>query len=163
MLRIEPYEQPVVAALVEGLNLPHLVARVLATRGIRTCDDGMRFLYPRIEHLSDPFLLPDMEAAVNAVADAVRSGRRIGLFGDYDADGVTSTALMVNFLRELGVSPEVYLPARSEGYGLNPEAIKTLRGKGVELLVCLDCGSSNASRDRDGKGLRHGDGRPGPP
>jgi single-stranded-DNA-specific exonuclease len=144
VLRIEPYEPPVVAALVEGLNLPHLVARVLATRGIRTCDDGMRFLYPRIEHLSDPFLLPDMEAAVNAVAHALKSGRRIGLFGDYDADGVTSTALMINFLREVGVRPEVYLPARSEGYGLNPEAVETLRDKGVSLLVCLDCGSSNA-------------------
>ena len=144
MLRIEPYEQPVVAALVEGLNLPHLVARVLSTRGIRTCEDGMRFLYPRIEHLSDPFLLPDMEAAVNAVAGAVASGKKIGLFGDYDADGVTSTALMVNFLGELGVKPEVYLPARSEGYGLNAGAVETLRDKGVKLLVCLDCGSSNA-------------------
>ncbi len=138
-------KQPVVAALVEGLNLPHLVARVLATRGIKTCDDGMRFLYPRIEHLSDPFLLPDMEAAVTAVADALKSGRKIGLFGDYDADGVTSTALMVNFLGELGVKPEVYLPARSEGYGLNAGAIETLREKGVELLICLDCGSSNAA------------------
>jgi len=144
VLRIEPYELPVVTALVEGLNLPHLVARVLATRGIKTCDDGMRFLYPKIEHLSDPFLLPDMEAAVSAVTSALKSGRKIGLFGDYDADGVTSTALMVNFLRELGVRPEVYLPARSEGYGLNPEAVETLRDKGVSLLVCLDCGSSNA-------------------
>ena len=153
VLRIEPYELPVVAALVEGLNLPHLVARVLATRGIKTCDDGMRFLYPRIEHLSDPFLLPDMEAAVNAVAGALKSGRKIGLFGDYDADGVTSTALMVNFLRELGVRPEVYLPARSEGYGLNPEAIETLRGKGVELLVCLDCGSSNADEIEMARGF----------
>ncbi len=144
MLRIEPYEPPVVAALATGLNLPHLVARVLATRGILTCDDGIRFLYPKIEHLSDPFLLPDMEAAVNAVAGALKEGRKIGLFGDYDADGVTSTALMVNFLGELGVRPEVYLPARSEGYGLNPGAVETLRDKGVELLICLDCGSSNA-------------------
>ena len=73
---------------------------------------------------------------MNAVAGALKEGRKIGLFGDYDADGVTSTALMVNFLGELGVRPEVYLPARSEGYGLNPGAVETLRDKGVELLVC---------------------------
>ncbi|MGD0232411.1 MAG: single-stranded-DNA-specific exonuclease RecJ, partial [Syntrophorhabdales bacterium] len=145
MLRIEPCEAPVVAELEHGLNLPHLVARILSTRGIRTAEDGERFLYPRLEHLSDPFLLPDMESAVNAVVEAIRSGKRIGLFGDYDADGVTSTALMVNFLKHLDVPAEVYLPAREEGYGLNPQAVRALRQKGVELLVCLDCGSSNGA------------------
>ncbi len=144
MLKIAPYEAPVVAGLVEGLNLPPLIAGVLANRGIATCDDALRFLYPRIEHLSDPFLLPDMEAAVEAVAQALKTGKKIGLFGDYDADGVTSTALLLNFLTELGAPPEVYLPARGEGYGLNLEGIRTLREKGVELLICLDCGSSNA-------------------
>ncbi len=82
---------------------------------------------------------------MNAVASALKAGRKIGLFGDYDADGVTSTALMVNFLGEMGVRPEIYLPARSEGYGLNAGAVETLRGKGVGLLICLDCGSSNVS------------------
>jgi single-stranded-DNA-specific exonuclease len=153
VLRIEPYEPAVVAGLVEGLNLPQLVARVLANRGVKTCDEAMRFLHPRIEHLSDPFLLPDMEAAVDAVARALKSGKKIGLFGDYDADGVTSTVLLVNFFSELGLRPEVYLPAREEGYGLNREGIRTLREKGVELLICLDCGSSNRSEIETAAGL----------
>jgi single-stranded-DNA-specific exonuclease len=153
VLKIEPYEPGVVTELERGLNLPHLVARILAARGIKTVEEGMRFLSPRLEHLSDPFLLPHMEKAVNAVIDAIRRGKRIGLFGDYDADGVTSTALMINFLIELGCDPEVYLPGREEGYGLNQGAIRKLREKGVDLLVCLDCGSSNGVEIEVARGL----------
>jgi single-stranded-DNA-specific exonuclease len=145
VLKIEPYEPQIAALLEEGLKLPPLVARVLASRGIRTREEGERFLYPRIEHLSDPFLLPDMAQAAGAVVAAVRSGRRIGLFGDYDADGITATALVLNFLTEAGARPEVYLPGREEGYGLNAQAVRELRMRGVDLLVCLDCGSSNAA------------------
>ena len=103
MLRVEPYERHAVAALVESLNLPDLVARILSTRGIKTTKEAERFLYPSLEHLSDPFLLPDVEPAVAAVIEAIREGRRIGVFGDYDADGITSTALMINFLTKVGV------------------------------------------------------------
>jgi single-stranded-DNA-specific exonuclease len=145
LIKTEPVDVPVVEVLEHSLNLPHLVARVLAARGIRTAEDGMRFLHPMLEHLSDPFLLPDMEQAVGAVADAIRSGRKIGLFGDYDADGITSVALMVNFFRQVGIVAEVYLPAREEGYGLSEGAVRSLRQKGVELLLCLDCGSSNGA------------------
>lgn len=143
VLKIEPYDAPLAALLEEGLKLPPLVARVLAGRGVKTCEEGKRFLYPSLEHLSDPFLLPDIDKAVHAVADAVEAGRRIGLFGDYDADGVTATALVSNFLTAAGAAPEIYLPGREEGYGLNAQAVETLHGKGVELLLCLDCGSSN--------------------
>jgi single-stranded-DNA-specific exonuclease len=143
VLRVESYERHAVDALVEDLNLPHLVARILSTRGITNTADAERFLYPSLEHLSDPFLLPDIEPAVDLVIDAVRAGKKIGLFGDYDADGITSTALMINFLSKLGVVPEVYLPGRDEGYGLNQTAVETLHEKGVHLLICVDCGSSN--------------------
>lgn len=145
MLKVEPYEKEVVRLLEERLNLPNLIARVLAIRGIETIRDAERFLFPSLDHLSDPFLLPDIGPAVSAVTDALTSRRKIGLFGDYDADGITATALMVGFLERLGASPEVYLPGRDEGYGLNPAAVRALREKGVNLLICLDCGSSNAS------------------
>jgi len=145
VLRIAPYEPEIVSELERALNLPQLIARILASRGVRTAEEAARFLSPRIEHLSDPFLLPDVEAAIDTVIRAIRAEKRIGLFGDYDADGVTSTALMVNFLAGLGIEPEVYLPARAEGYGLNIDAVRTLKAKGVDLLVCLDCGSSNAT------------------
>lgn len=143
MLRIEPFEPGSVALMQEQLHLPHLVARVLAIRGATTIEEAERFLRPKLEHLSDPFLLPDVEPAVDALIDAIVSGRRIGVFGDYDADGVTSTALMVNFLEKIGVGAEIYLPARDEGYGLSIGAVRALRERGVDLLVCLDCGSSN--------------------
>ncbi len=143
MVNVEPFEPEVVAALVEGLNLPHLVARILSARGIRTAEEAERFLYPSLEHLSDPFLLPDMEAAVASVVQAIRMRKKVGLFGDYDADGITSTALAVNFLTKMGIEPETYIPGREEGYGLNPAAVEELRRRGVDLLVCLDCGSSD--------------------
>ena len=145
MLKIAEHDAHVAALLEDGLKLPPIVARILAARGIGTCEDGTRFLHPKIEHLSDPFLLPDMAQAADMVAAAVGSGRRIGLFGDYDADGITATALVLNFLTEAGAQPQVYLPAREEGYGLNAQAVRDLRARGVDLLICLDCGSSNVS------------------
>jgi single-stranded-DNA-specific exonuclease len=153
VLKVEAYETEAVAALVESLNLPHLVARVLSIRGIRTSKDAERFLYPSLEHLSDPFLLPDIGPAVAAVIEAIKEGKKIGLFGDYDADGITSTALMMDFLGRVGVRPEVYLPGRNEGYGLNAAAVEKLREKGVALLICLDCGSSNTAEIEEARRL----------
>ncbi len=112
MLKLESYEKEAVRLLEERLNLPNLIARVLAIRGIETVHDAERFLYPSLDHLSDPFLLPDIGPAVSAVMEALASGRKIGLFGDYDADGITATALMAGFLERLGAAPEVYLPGR---------------------------------------------------
>ncbi|MGD0661047.1 MAG: single-stranded-DNA-specific exonuclease RecJ [Syntrophorhabdales bacterium] len=145
MLKLESYEKEAVRLLEERLNLPNLIARVLAIRGIETVHDAERFLYPSLDHLSDPFLLPDIGPAVSAVMEALASGRKIGLFGDYDADGITATALMAGFLERLGAALEVYLPGREEGYGLNSSAVRVLREKGVDLLICLDCGSSNVA------------------
>jgi single-stranded-DNA-specific exonuclease len=153
VLKIETYERHSVAALVEDLNLPRLVAKILSIRGVRTTREAERFLYPSLDHLSDPFLLPDVEPAVATVIEAFQQGRKIGLFGDYDADGITSTALMTNFFSKIGVTPEVYLPGRDEGYGLNPTAVEKLREKGVTLLICLDCGSSNTAEIEMAKGL----------
>lgn len=145
MLRVEPYEPAAVAEIEQELNLPHLIARILAIRGAHTAREASRFLYPKIEHLSDASLLPDIGPGVAAVIDAVTSHKKIGVFGDYDADGITSTALMVNFLEKIGVTAETWIPPREEGYGLNRKAVEGLAAKGVELLICLDCGSSNAA------------------
>jgi single-stranded-DNA-specific exonuclease len=132
-----------VSLLADALNIPPLIARILCVRGVTSPEDVDAFLFPKLERLSDPLLLPDMEKGIARVIEALRRKERIGLFGDYDADGVTSTALMVNFLRQVGHDPEVQLPTREEGYGLNRRAIEEFREKGVTLLICLDCGSSN--------------------
>jgi single-stranded-DNA-specific exonuclease len=143
VLKTEPYEQDAAARLVASLNLPPLVAQILSIRGIATPEAAEKFLYPSLEHLSDPFLLPDIDVAIKTIVQGISEHKKIGVFGDYDADGITSCVLMVNFLNQVGVTPEVYLPKRAEGYGLNEEAVCELSRKGVELIICLDCGSSN--------------------
>lgn len=130
-------------SIAEDLNLPDLMARILMARGIETPDAARTFLKPRLEDLSDPFLIPDMEKGVKRVIEALKRREKICLYGDYDADGVTSLVLMINFLKHFDIEPITYIPSRQEGYGLHTGAIDLFREKGITLLVSLDCGSSN--------------------
>lgn len=132
-----------IRTMAEGLGIPGLAALLLYSRGITDLDDAHKLLYPKLEHLSDPLLLPDIEKGVERTIEAIQKHEKICLFGDYDADGVTSVALLVNFFKHIGIMPEVYIPERHEGYGLNVHAIKKFKEQGISLLICLDCGSSN--------------------
>src|SRR5439155_5732249 len=104
-------------------------------------------LRPRLKSLSDPFLLPNMEAAVARVLTALDYGERMVLFGDYDVDGVTSLALLAETLRAFGAAPDLFLPLRmEEGYGLSRESIeRCLEQFHPQLLIALDCGTSSAA------------------
>jgi single-stranded-DNA-specific exonuclease len=103
----------------------------------------MDFLEPTVEGLLDPFLMKDMRQAADRIERAVREGERIRVYGDYDADGVTSTALMIRLLTELGATFDTYIPHRSrEGYGLNNEALDRAAEAGVGLLITVDNGIS---------------------
>jgi single-stranded-DNA-specific exonuclease len=133
----------VIRALTEGLGIPDLAARLLYSRGITDLDDAHRLLHPRLEHLSEPFLLPDIEEGVSRTIEAIQKQEKICLYGDYDADGITSVAIVNNFFRHVGVIPHIYLPQRHEGYGLNIQAVRKVKEQGVSFLICLDCGSSN--------------------
>lgn len=133
----------IVKSIEKELGVPNLMARILVARGIRGPEEAETFLYPKLENLSDPFLMPDMRKGVTRVLNAIRQGETICLYGDYDADGVTSLALMKNFFKHLGITPIIHIPERKEGYGLHSQAVKTLKGKGTNLLICLDCGSTN--------------------
>lgn len=135
-------------SIAEGLGLPALIARILVARGIENPEQAQVFLKPRLENLSDPFLLPDMKKGVDRLIKAIHLGEKICLYGDYDADGVTSLVLMVNFLRHIGVEPVTYIPSRQEGYGLHKEAIENLTDKGIDLLLSLDCGCANVEEVR---------------
>src|SRR5215813_11589202 len=115
------------------------VARLLLRKGFRCVDDVNAFLQPRLSALSDPFLLPEMHAAVSRILVALDRRERIVLFGDYDVDGVTSLALLAEMLRAYGSEPALFLPLRiEEGYGLSAEGVaRCLRQHNPQLLVAI--------------------------
>jgi single-stranded-DNA-specific exonuclease len=131
-------------AMAQRLDLPEIVARVLAGRGVGL-EQALAFLDPTIRALMpDPSRMTDCDAVVARLADAVERGEKIALFADYDVDGATSAALMRRFLLAVGLDPIVYVPDRLiEGYGPNGEAIRGLAAAGARLLVTLDCGSTS--------------------
>ena len=119
-------------------------AHLLYNRGIRTTEDAELFLQSDERLLNDPLLLPDMEKAVDRLRRALDGGEHIGVFGDFDADGITGTALLTTALRDLGANVTPYIPNRvDEGHGLNPDAIGLLHESGVSLLVTVDCGATS--------------------
>jgi len=140
-----------IGALTEGLGIPSIAARLLYSRGITDLDDAHRLLYPKLEHLSDPFLMPDIEPGVRRTIEALQKNEKVCLYGDYDADGVTSVAIVSNFFRHIGFAPHIYIPDRHEGYGLNLDALRVFRDQGISLLICLDCGSSNIEEIEEAK------------
>lgn len=131
-------------AISQTHGLPDVLSRVLAARGVLP-DDAPAFLDPSLKQLMpDPSGLVDMDAAVARVADAVEAGRKIAIFGDYDVDGATSSAILARYLQWLGLDPVIHIPDRIiEGYGPNGPAIESLHAGGAELLVTLDCGSTS--------------------
>jgi single-stranded-DNA-specific exonuclease len=123
------------------------IARLLSRKGFRCAEEVEDFLRPRLSSLSDPFLLPQMGAAVSRVLAALDQQERIVLFGDYDVDGVTSLALLDEMLRAYGGAPGLFLPSRiEEGYGLSPESVeRCLEQRQPQLLIAVDCGSSSVN------------------
>jgi single-stranded-DNA-specific exonuclease len=123
------------------------IARLLMRKGFGTADEVQAFLQPRLKSLSDPFLLPNMEAAVTRIFAALDRPERIVLFGDYDVDGVTSLALLTETLRAYGAVPDLFLPLRmEEGYGLSRESVeRCIQQYHPQLLIALDCGTSSAA------------------
>ncbi len=134
---------------LKELGVSPLTARILFNRGLTDMEGVRRFLFPSLADLPDPFLLKDMNKAVSRIAQAIRQRERITLFGDYDVDGTTATALLLLFLKKAGALVDFYLPHRlKEGYGLNAEAIKKIHGRGAKLMITVDCGISNPDEIR---------------
>jgi single-stranded-DNA-specific exonuclease len=131
--------------IAQRLGLPELVGRLLAARGVGI-EDAADFLEPTLRALlPDPSCLRDMDAAAARLADAAQRGEQVAVFGDYDVDGACSAALMVRLLRDLGCRVAHYVPDRlNEGYGPNPDAIRTLCDRGATLIVTVDCGIAAA-------------------
>ncbi len=142
--RLDQAAQNRALAITQIHGIPELVARVLAGRGV-TLDDAPAFLDPTIRALMpEPYTLTDCEKAVHRLALAIERGERVAIFGDYDVDGASSSALLYRFLRHFGVEAEIYIPDRIfEGYGPNPAAIRQLITRGARLIVTVDCGSTS--------------------
>lgn len=136
-------------------TMPRLVQLLLWRRGLRLPTDVEAFLHPDYEQLGDPFAFSQMDVAVDRLVTAIRRQQSITIYGDYDADGVSGTAVMFEALKSLGAKVDWYLPERlSEGYGLNIKAIEMLSRQGTELLVTIDCGTSNLAEVQRAKALK---------
>ena len=146
---ISGIDSEAVSKLSVDLGLHPVIAGLLVSRGHRTGDDVKKFMDPSLEGLRDPFLMADMEAAVERILKALRDCEKIMVHGDYDADGLTSSALLIQTFRSLGAEATVFIPNRlEEGYGLNSEGVDEAKSRGASLIVTCDCGiTSNSTID----------------
>jgi single-stranded-DNA-specific exonuclease len=140
--RIPPHDRAVVARISREMPCSPLLATVLAARGLRTGDEARSFIRADINDLHDPDLLPGIPEAADRVISAVRAGRRITIYGDYDVDGVTATSILWHCLKLAGARVDYYIPCRmEEGYGLNQEALRQLHNEDPQrLVITVDCG-----------------------
>jgi single-stranded-DNA-specific exonuclease len=148
--RLAEADEQLTAALAAALGLPHPVARLLAARGYGDMAAAEKFLRVRLSDLTEPELLPDLPAAVARIAQALAAHEKIVVFGDYDADGLTSTALLVRVLRALGAEAAAFIPHRlDDGYGLTAAALaKCIEQHSPQLIVTVDCGTCSAEAVR---------------
>ncbi len=119
------------------------LGRLLVCRGIHGMEQAQEFF--ACSSLGDPFLLKDMDVAVDIIRSAMDEGRKITVFGDYDCDGVTATAMLFGYLEAMGAEVDYYIPDRSEGYGMNTKALKRIIAEGTQLVITVDNGVSAAA------------------
>ncbi len=129
--------------LVEEKNLSFLLSSILVNRGITTPEETELFLNPTRDNFHNPFSMPDMQKAVDRIKKAIETNEKVMIYGDYDADGITSITVLKKFLSERGLEAGYYIPNRlNEGYGLNHNAIQTIYKEGYTLIITVDCGIS---------------------
>lgn len=141
--------------LAQSIAVPLPVAKVLLSRGVDSPESAEQFLNPRLSDLSDPFLFPGMQAAVDRIFKAIDGGERITVYGDYDADGVTSTALLMGVLSEMGGTVDSFIPQRLEdGYGFSIGSLqKVLENTNPSLIITADCGTRSSDVVDEAKSL----------
>lgn len=139
----QPYtpQSPRAAELAEEFHISPVYAALLLNRGLEMEEELQAFVQPTAETLSSPLLLTDMDKAADIIREAVQQQKNIVVYGDYDVDGITSTALLVQYLRGIGAKAGFYIPSRmEEGYGVNEQALRTLAEKKAQLIITVDCG-----------------------
>ncbi|CDF58330.1 single-stranded-DNA-specific exonuclease RecJ [Thermobrachium celere] len=125
----------------QNLHKNRIINALLNSRGIKAQKEAAQFLNPSVEHLFNPFLLKDMDRAVDRIDLAITRREKIVIYGDYDVDGITSTSILIRAFRKLGVDVSFYIPDRlNEGYGINKEAIDYIKQLATDLIITVDCG-----------------------
>ena len=136
-----PGDPAKVRRLVEEIHVPQIIASILINRGIEDYESAKAFFRPALDQLHNPFLMHDMDKAVQRIVSAKDRGEKILVYGDYDVDGTNSASLLYLFLRRIGCQVEVYIPDRmSEGYGISEAGIDYAKSIGTTLLISIDCG-----------------------
>lgn len=138
-----------VERLVQAMRLPSIVARLMVARGLSDPAQAERYLVPRLADLSSPAEMADLQPAVERLAAAIKRGEAIGIFGDYDVDGVTSAAIVGDYLVRCGAEVSLRVARRDEGYGFGPGQASEMADRGCRVLVLTDCGTA----DHDGVAL----------
>ncbi|MCO5260923.1 MAG: single-stranded-DNA-specific exonuclease RecJ [Crocinitomicaceae bacterium] len=149
-----PIDSTTVEAFRSELKVSPVISELLLQRGITSFKEAKNFFQPKLEDLHDPFLMKNMEKAVNRLQNALISNEKILLFGDYDVDGTTAVALMHTFLKEHTIHLEYYIPDRyEEGYGLSEKGIRYAKENNFSLMILLDCGIKSVKLVEWGKEL----------
>ncbi len=137
-----PVDEKRAELISQKYDLPYLIAKIVSSRGI-TAEDAGNFLYPKLQNLlPDPCCLKDMKKAAERMAAAIIGREKIGIIGDYDVDGATSTSVLRLFLEQNGIKPFVHIPERDEGYGPSRQAFDEFSALGVNFVVTVDCGTT---------------------
>ena len=140
---VNKYNENEVNELLKECNISRLLAILLCSRGIVAKEQVDLYLSPTRKDFYNPFLMPDMQKAVDRIINAIENKEKVIIYGDYDVDGITSTTVLKQFLAERGLIVDWYIPNRlNEGYGLNKNAIKEINDKGYKLIITVDCGIS---------------------
>ncbi|MGB9614059.1 MAG: DHH family phosphoesterase, partial [Fervidobacterium sp.] len=138
---IKQVDEELVNKLAENLNVGKLVAKLLVLRGITDVEQARRFLYPTRQLLRSPFLLKDMDRAVQILLQARENEEKVIIHGDYDVDGITGTAVLYTFLSENGWNANYYIPKRVDnGYGIQPQFVEEAAQRGFKVILTVDCG-----------------------
>lgn len=144
-----PEQLQTVKEIATSLDLTETTAAILYARGMDTVEKVRRFLHPSADNFLSPFLMRGMKEACELIETARREDWRVALFGDYDADGIGACAVLSRALKQLGIEPYLYVPERTEGYGMSMEAVDKIFDEFLpDLVITLDCGISNAAEVR---------------
>ena len=141
------------AQIARQHDVPEIIARLITQRGIPD-EEIAQYLKPSLrEHFPDPFSMQDMEGMASYLAQAIKDKKSIAIFGDFDVDGATSSAILHRFLAHFELAAPIYIPDRlSEGYGPNAQALENLKEQGAEIVILLDCGTVAHDTVQAGRG-----------